>query len=81
MTMPNTAKQLSREEMIERHEAADYDHFENAEVVRGGTTQPVAFRASAPLLAALDRIARDEHRTRAHLIQHVLWQYVRKSEE
>ena len=64
--------------MIERHERKDYDPFGDAELVRGGSTQPVAFRASAPLLAALDRIAREEHRTRANLIQHVLWQYIRR---
>ena len=75
--MASTVKKLSRQEMIKRHERGDYDPFAEAEVARGGSTQPVAFRASAPLLAALDRIARKEHRTRANLIQHILWQYIR----
>jgi hypothetical protein len=71
------SKKLSKTEMIARHESPDYDPFENAEVVRGSTTQPIAFRASAPLIAALDRLAASEHRTRANLIQHILWTYVR----
>jgi predicted DNA-binding protein len=49
-----------------------------AEIVRGAQAKPVSFRASAPLLAALDRLSAREHRTRANLIQYILWKYVRE---
>lgn len=51
---------------------------EKAQIVRGGATAPVTFRASAPLLARLDALAEKEHRTRANLIAHILWTYLRE---
>jgi hypothetical protein len=39
---------------------------------------PISVRLSAPLLERLDRLAEAEHRKRGNLIQHILWQYVRK---
>lgn len=51
-----------------------------AETVRAASTQPVTFRASAPLLARLDELAAQEHRTRANMIQHILWSYIHGEE-
>jgi hypothetical protein len=62
---------------LDRSQAAD---IQRAEVVRGSSTQPVTFRASAPLLERLDAMAEKEHRTRANLIQHILWSYVHDQE-
>ncbi|MEA2689089.1 MAG: CopG-like 1 or ribbon-helix-helix domain, 5 [Candidatus Eremiobacteraeota bacterium] len=39
---------------------------------------PISVRLSAPLLERLDRIAAAEHRKRGNLIQHVLWEFVRR---
>jgi hypothetical protein len=39
---------------------------------------PISVRLSAPLLERLDRLAAAEHRKRGNLIQHILWEYVRK---
>lgn len=72
----------SREEMLKRFESPDYDGSKNAELVRGrqdNATQPLSFRASEPLVAALDRLAARDHRTRANLIQHILWDYVNRN--
>ena len=62
---------------LARSQAAD---IERAEVVRGSSTHPVTFRASAPLLERLDAQAEKEHRTRANLIQHILWSYIHANE-
>jgi predicted DNA-binding protein len=61
-------------------ERSQVSEIVNAEVVRGATTQPITFRASAPLLARLDSLAAKEHRTRANLIQHILWLYIHEHE-
>jgi len=58
---------------LERSQPAEIEH---SDIVRGESTQPVTFRASAPLLSALDALAAREHRTRANLIQHILWTYI-----
>jgi hypothetical protein len=39
-------------------------------------TPPISLRLSAPLLESLERLAVKEHRKRAGLIQHILWEYV-----
>ena len=62
---------------LEQDQSAE---IERAEVVRGASTQPVTFRASAPLLARLDDLAAKEHRTRANMIQHILWSYIHAAE-
>jgi hypothetical protein len=64
-------------ELLEDLERSHADEIEDAEIVRGATAKPVAFRASAPLVALLDQLAKEEHRTRANLISHALWEYVR----
>ena len=76
-----TAKKLSEEEMIRRHESPDYDAFEAGAVeVRSGQPSagapPISIRLSQPLLESLDRIAESQHRKRSNLIQHILWEYV-----
>ena len=53
------------------------DEIAKAEIVTGEIAKPVSFRASAPLLEALDRLGQKEHRTRANLIQFILWKYIR----
>lgn len=75
-----TTTKKTRNEMeadLARSQAAD---IERAEVVRGSATQPITFRASAPLLERLDALAEREHRTRANLIQHILWSYIHEHE-
>ena len=42
---------------------------------------PISVRLSAPLLERLDRIAEREHRKRGNLIQHILWEYVRRHDK
>jgi hypothetical protein len=64
-------------ELLDDLERSHADEIEGAEIVRGAPARPVAFRATAPLVASLDRIAKQEHRTRANLISHALWEYVR----
>lgn len=39
-------------------------------------TPPISLRLSAPLLQSLERLATKQHRKRAGLIQHILWEYV-----
>jgi hypothetical protein len=39
-------------------------------------TPPISLRLSAPLLESLERLAIKQHRKRAGLIQHILWEYV-----
>lgn len=65
------------EQELAKSQAAD---IERAEVVRGSSTQPITFRASAPLLERLDALAAKEHRTRANLIQFILWSYIHEHE-
>lgn len=45
---------------------------------RHSASAPISVRLSAPLLDRLDRLAAAEHRKRGNLIQHILWQYVRR---
>jgi hypothetical protein len=45
---------------------------------RHSASAPISVRLSAPLLERLDRLAAAEHRKRGNLIQHILWQYVRR---
>jgi hypothetical protein len=68
-----------RASFARRLEHDDYDIFENATVVRGNETRPVAFRASEPLVDALDSLAAKARKSRASLIQDVLWEYVRNA--
>lgn len=42
---------------------------------------PITFRASAPLRQKLDELAREQHRTRGNLIQHILWTYIHEHAE
>ena len=75
-----TTTKKTRNEMeteLARSQAVD---IEQAQVVRGAATQPITFRASAPLLERLDALAQKEHRTRANLIQHILWSYLHERE-
>lgn len=68
----------SRADMQRELELDQSAKISKAQVVRGVATRPIAFRASAPLLAALDRLAATQRRSRGNLIQYALWEYVRK---
>lgn len=71
----------TKSEAAEALIAADQsENIERGEIVRATAapaSSPTSIRFSAPLLEALDGIARVEHRTRGNLVQHVLWEYVR----
>lgn len=78
--MAVTAKK-SKAQILAELEEDRPDEIAEAEVVRGASTKPVSFRASSPLLAALDRVAEKDRRTRANLIQYVLWQYIHENSD
>jgi hypothetical protein len=61
-------------------ERSQPEEIAQAELVIGQRSSgaPISVRLSAPLLERLDRLAAAEHRKRGNLIQHILWQYVRK---
>ncbi len=77
--MATTTKKTQREAEADLNRSQAED-IEKSEVVRGASTQPVTFRASAPLLERIDALAEKEHRTRANLIQHILWTYIHEHE-
>jgi hypothetical protein len=65
----------------ERILAKDHsESIERAKRVRPAPTPPISLRLSAQLLDALEKIATAQHRKRANLIQHALWEYVRAQE-
>ncbi len=76
-----TDKKMSREEMIAIFESPDFD-LEEAGFVevdpgpRITAPPPISIRISPPLLEALDRDAKLQHRSRSNLITHILWEYV-----
>jgi len=64
---------------------AELERSQPEEIARGervigvhSPNAPISVRLSASLLERLDRIAAAEHRSRGNLIQHILWQHVRK---
>ena len=75
-----TTTKKNRSEMEAELAHSQAPDIERAEVVRGAATQPITFRASAPLLERLDALAQKEHRTRANLIQHIIWSYLHERE-
>ena len=68
----------SKAQMLKEFERDQSSDIAASAIVRGVNSRPVAFRASAPLLAALDQVAQNEHRSRGNLIQYILWKYVRE---
>jgi hypothetical protein len=72
------ASRKSKEQIVRELEQDQSAEIERAEIVRGAKSQPIAFRASAPLLEALQRLAEVEHRSRGNLIQYILWKYIRE---
>jgi DNA-binding PadR family transcriptional regulator len=74
-----TEENEGRAAFARRLENDDYDIFENATLVRGNETRPVAFRASEPLVDALDSLAAKGRKSRASLIQEILWEHVRNA--
>lgn len=69
------------EKIAEAERILAKDHSEaitRARVVRKAPypNPPTSVRLSLPLLARLDRLAAEQHRTRGNLIQHILWDYV-----
>ncbi len=72
------------ERYIQDLEQSRVDEIDKAELVvgkRNAGPPPISLRLSTPLLEALDRIARGEHRKRSNLIQHILWEYVHGQED
>jgi predicted DNA binding CopG/RHH family protein len=61
-------------------ERSQPEEIEQAELVHGqrSASAPISVRLSTPLLERLDRLAAAENRKRGNLIQHILWQYVKK---
>jgi len=74
--MMATTTKKTHEEALADLARSQPDEIANAEIVSGSQAKPVSFRASAPLLNALDRLSQKERRTRANLIQYILWKYV-----
>ena len=77
------AAKKTKEEAIKALENVTEAEMAEAEIVAGyreGSGNPFSVRLSAPLLERLDRIARSENRKRGNLIQHILWEYVRRHE-
>jgi hypothetical protein len=78
MAIPGKKSRKDIEAELARSQVSE---IEAAELVRGGATSPITFRASAPLLERIDALAAKEHRTRANLISHILWTYLRENEK
>ncbi len=76
-----TAAKKTRRQMLGDLERSQAQDIANAEIVKirpGLYNAPISVRLSEPLLKRLDRIATKENRKRGNLIQHILWEYVRK---
>jgi predicted DNA-binding protein len=72
-----TATRKTRAQMTRELATDHVEDIARAQVVTYVSPQsPVSVRLSAPLLEALDRLAREQHRKRGNLIQHILWEYV-----
>lgn len=75
-----TATKKSHAQMIRELAGSQADEIARAEIVKGSRSEsPVSVRLSAPLLEALDRLSREQHRKRGNLIQHILWEYVQSN--
>ena len=79
--MPRVKRMTEAESIAEGERILAKDHSENIRLAERAPkmpypTPPTSLRLSAPLLEALERIAAVQHRKRAGLIQHVLWEYV-----
>jgi hypothetical protein len=79
--------EMSKHNMEKPNIPATFDEdpaadIERAEPVKVGEKdhrdgkQVITFRASEPLILALDKCAADEHRNRGSLIRHALWTYL-----
>jgi hypothetical protein len=72
-----TAAKKTPAQMARELANSQADDIARAEIVSGNRSEsPVSVRLSAPLLEALDQLAREQHRKRGNLIQHILWEYV-----
>jgi hypothetical protein len=72
-----TATRKTHAQMIRELAGSQAEDIMRAEIVKGTRSDsPVSVRLSAPLLEALDRLSREQHRKRGNLIQHILWEYV-----
>ena len=79
--MPRVKHMTHAESIAEGERILAKDHSEaiaSGESVRPKPypTSPISLRLSAPLLESLERLAIKQHRKRAGLIQHILWEYV-----
>ncbi len=72
-----TSVKKSQAQMINELAGSQVEAMTRAEIVKGTRSEsPVSVRLSAPLLEALDKLSREQHRKRGNLIQHILWEYV-----
>ncbi len=78
------AAKKTESDYLRELERSQPDEIKKAERVvgkAGSGSAPISIRLSKPLLERLDLIAAREHRTRANLIQHILWTYLHQSED
>jgi hypothetical protein len=82
-SMAATAKKTQSDYLreLERSQPEEVGKAERVVGKPGAGSAPVSIRLSKPLLERLDLIAGREHRTRANLIQHILWTYVHQSDD
>jgi predicted DNA-binding protein len=79
MTMPRVKRMTDAELFAEgeRILAQDQSKFEFERVKKlPNPNPPITIRMMPSLIERLDRLATAQHRKRANLIQHVLWEYV-----
>lgn len=79
--MPRVKRMTDDELFAEGERILAQDHSEkiaSAEISKKlpNPNPPITIRMSPNLVTRLDRLATAQHRTRANLVQHVLWEYV-----
>ena len=76
--MPKTLSDHRRADAI--LDEMNAEDMADAQLVTGDPrpgTAGTSVRLSIPLLRILDIMAKEQHRTRSNLIQHILWDFVR----
>jgi hypothetical protein len=71
------ATKKTRKQMTAELARSQVDDMARAEIVTSVRSEsPISVRLSVPLLEAVDRLAKKQHRTRGNMIQYILWEYV-----
>ncbi len=81
MTVPRAkpmthAESVAEGERILAQDMSQFDDWERVTTPVRNPNPPITIRMSPRLIEHLDRLATAQHRKRANLIQHVLWEYV-----